>query len=118
MGQTFQRRLTALLFLSASFLVLSGWSAPAAMTTARTAHSATLLPDGNILIAGGYTTAGDPINSVEISLEQKGTFITVANLGTAAAGCWATAAARSSAETLWAGILNRRSTRKAAAQRR
>lgn len=89
MAQTLRRRPAALALLGAFFLISGSLSAEAGMATARTGHSATLLPSGNILIVGGYTNVGTPIASVEISLEQQGTFINGMSINDAsiAAGC-------------------------------
>src|SRR5262245_38461206 len=56
----------------------SGLSRPTGdMTSVRTQHTATLLPDGRVLIAGGldgYGPGGDGIDSAEIYDPSSGTF--------------------------------------------
>lgn len=42
------------------------WSATGAMTKARWGHSATLLPDGTVLVAGGYINSADPRATAEL----------------------------------------------------
>lgn len=42
------------------------WTATAPMTKARWGHTATLLPDGTVLVAGSYRSGLDPIASAEL----------------------------------------------------
>src|SRR5438132_6277989 len=48
------------------------WTAPAAMSTARYDHTATLLPNGKVLVAGGYGING-PVSSAELYDPATGT---------------------------------------------
>lgn len=52
------------------------------MSTPRQGHSATLLPDGNILVCGGANTTGMPLATCEISVEQAGEYIAATSMGT------------------------------------
>lgn len=78
--------------LGLGFLAAAGGSAPAraAAFTDRFAHTATLLPDGDILLVGGVDTAGTTLTSVQISLERQGTFLNAAPLTVARASHTAT----------------------------
>jgi Galactose oxidase, central domain len=49
------------------------------MTTARSDHSATLLPDGRVLIIGGTSAPGDGPSTAELYDPSTGTFILTAN---------------------------------------
>ena len=53
------------------------------MTTARCAHSATLLTDGTILIAGGLSSSDNPLSSAEIYTPSTASFATTGALNTA-----------------------------------
>jgi N-acetylneuraminic acid mutarotase len=44
----------------------ASWSATKPMTDVRWGHSATLLADGKVLVAGSYVHGGDPLPSVEL----------------------------------------------------
>jgi hypothetical protein len=52
------------------------------MNVARKDHTATLLPDGKVLIAGGVN-GSSPLNTAEVYDPQTGKFTTVGNLGVA-----------------------------------
>lgn len=59
--------------------VTGTFSATGNMTTGRWQHSATLLPDGNVLITGGYGAAA-PLASAELYDPSSGTFTATGNM--------------------------------------
>jgi hypothetical protein len=71
------------------------------MTTARRAHSATLLPDGKVLIAGGFTDGYTSLSSAEVYDPSTGAFTLVGNMTSARA--WHSASLLSSGQVLIAG---------------
>lgn len=52
----------------------AGWFWTEDLTTARTHHSATLLPDGRVLVVGGRASDGTPLASAEIYDPRSGTW--------------------------------------------
>jgi WD40 repeat protein len=48
------------------------WTATADMTQARAGHTATLLPDGRVLVAGGEDVGGNPLTYTELYVPGKG----------------------------------------------
>jgi len=46
--------------------VSGGWAPASSLITARSGHTATLLPDGRVLVAGGNGDGNDPLASVEL----------------------------------------------------
>jgi hypothetical protein len=67
------------------------FTAVAAMTTARCGHSATLLNDGTVLIAGGIGQSGPPLSSAEVYSPSAASFSAVGAMHTARAVHAATA---------------------------
>ena len=60
------------------------WSPTGSLTTARYYHTATLLPNGKVLVAGGYHGTSDgPLASAELYDPATGTWSATGSLGTA-----------------------------------
>jgi hypothetical protein len=72
--------------------VMSGtWSATGSLGTARSHQTATLLPNGNVLVAGGYNVGeGGALASAELYDPASGTWTATGNLGTGRYGHAAT----------------------------
>jgi hypothetical protein len=60
------------------------------MVEARSGHSATLLPDGTVLIAGGWDPEYKPLSSAEIFDPESNRFVTTGDMTEARAGQSAT----------------------------
>src|SRR5437773_1608538 len=56
------------------------WTATGNLTTARYGHTATLLPDGKVLVAGGADTSFNPIASAELYDPASETWSAVGSL--------------------------------------
>src|SRR5438105_10026924 len=57
------------------------WSSTGAMGTARTSQSATLLPDGKVLVAGGGTSSGETATA-ELYDPASGSWSSTGSMGT------------------------------------
>ena len=72
-------------------LVDPGWTTVGSMTTARYSHTATLLPSGKVLVAGGWNnSSGGFLASAELYDPVAGTWSTTGSLSTARYGHTAT----------------------------
>jgi hypothetical protein len=60
------------------------------MTARRAAHTATLMPDGKVLIAGGFTDGGSSISGAEVFDPAAGSFSATGNMAATRAGHTAT----------------------------
>ncbi|MGI8413607.1 MAG: Kelch repeat-containing protein [Solirubrobacteraceae bacterium] len=59
------------------------WSRTGSLAVARTAHAATVLPDGEVLVAGGSGSIGQPIGSAELYHPASGRWSRTGSLATA-----------------------------------
>ena len=59
------------------------WTATGSLATGRTSHTATLLPNGQELVAGGFNFASGYLTSAELYDPQSGTWTTTGSLATA-----------------------------------
>src|SRR5437660_4213822 len=66
-------------------LVYPSWANTGNLNTARSCHTATLLPNANVLVAGGFGSNGASSNSSELYDIATGTWTTTGNLITARA---------------------------------
>jgi Galactose oxidase, central domain len=66
------------------------WTATNGMNKARWGHVATLLPDGRVLVAGGFRTGGDALASAELFDPGSGTWTATGRMTRARAGHTAT----------------------------
>jgi hypothetical protein len=66
------------------------FSATGALSSARRLHSATLLPDGRVLITGGYALGGVVVSSAELYDPSTGTFTATRGTSTVTVGGIAT----------------------------
>src|SRR5665811_2209240 len=69
--------------------VTNTWSAAGSLATARIYHTATLLPSGQVLVAGGFDGSGIPLASAELYDPATNTWSYAGSLTTARA--WHTA---------------------------
>ena len=63
--------------------MVGSWSQTASLTTARTGHTATVIPDGRVLVAGGAGADGNALDSLELFNPETGTFAPAGILSTA-----------------------------------
>jgi uncharacterized delta-60 repeat protein len=66
------------------------WTATGALTTARTAHTAILLPNGSVLFAAGYGSGGGTLSTAELYNPATGTFSATGSLNASRANHTAT----------------------------
>ena len=66
------------------------WTATGSLATARYFHTATLLPNGKVLVAGGYDSDGGYLASAELYDPASGTWTATGSLATARDGHTAT----------------------------
>ena len=66
------------------------WTATGSLGTARYAHTATLLPSGKVLVAGGIRYGSSALSSAELYDPASGTWTATGSLGTARANHTAT----------------------------
>jgi Bacterial Ig-like domain (group 2)/Galactose oxidase, central domain/Kelch motif len=71
-------------------VVTSAWVSTGSMTTAREGHTATMLPNGKVLVAGGSDNAGNNFASAEVYDPVAGTWTPTGSLTTARIGHTAT----------------------------
>ena len=63
------------------YVSLLGWTTLSSMNTARAEHTATILPNGKVLLAGGSN--GNSLNSTELYDPSLNTWITLNSMNTA-----------------------------------
>jgi N-acetylneuraminic acid mutarotase len=68
----------------------NAWSSVGAMTTPRQRHTATLLGDGRVLVAGGVDSSGRAVNTAEVYEPALNAWLPVGTLATARSGHTAT----------------------------
>ena len=59
------------------------WSSTGSLGTARQEHTATLLPSGKVLVAGGVNGSSGSLSSAELYDPATGTWTSTGSLGTA-----------------------------------
>ncbi|MFA6091712.1 MAG: kelch repeat-containing protein [Elusimicrobiota bacterium] len=63
----------------------NSWALTSPMISSRNYHTAVLLPDGNVLVAGGYDAGGNFLSSAEIYISTAHLWRSIAPMGTARA---------------------------------
>src|SRR5262249_60483636 len=58
------------------------WPAPGSLNTAPTSRTAALLPDGDVLVAGGFDSSSNPSASAELYDPASGTWAVTGSLHT------------------------------------
>lgn len=81
--------------------ITNSFNAAGSMTDARLGHTATLLPDGRVLLVGGSDATGHATNSADLYDPNNGTFTPTGNLKTSRA--WHTASLLPDGRVLIAG---------------
>ncbi|WP_207215833.1 Kelch repeat-containing protein [Pseudolysobacter antarcticus] len=61
----------------------NSWTAAASLTTARDFHTATLLPSGKVLVAGGYVNVNSTVGSAELYDPASNSWTSAGSLATA-----------------------------------
>ena len=64
------------------------WTVTGSMTSVRCAHTATLLPNGQVLVAGGNDDNGNSLATAELYSPATGTWGATGSLNTARTGLW------------------------------
>jgi hypothetical protein len=82
------------------------FTATGSLETARASHTATLLSNGKVLIAGGYTLNGGATTSAELYDPAQGAFTTTGSMSTARFGHVATALGPTNGKVLITGGTN------------
>jgi N-acetylneuraminic acid mutarotase len=73
----------ALVLVEATTGTLFAFESTGSLVTARSGHTATLLPNGKVLVVGGYGSNGAPLASAELYDPAKGTWATTGSLAAA-----------------------------------
>src|SRR6059058_1314962 len=91
LGQRATTKQSAVATLSAGDAPAGGtWSVTGSLNTARNLHTATLLPNGTVLVAGGIDTDLNALDSAELYDPASGTWTFTGSLNTARIGHRAT----------------------------
>ena len=76
--------------LATAQVIGPSWNLTSSLFRARARHTATLLPNGKVLVAGGYNDAGPPLNTEELYDPATGTWRRAGNLNSIRSGHTAT----------------------------
>src|SRR5436309_378868 len=82
-GASYLLRLVVAKGLSYPVLIDPSWVPTGSLFTARTRHTATLLPNGKVLVAGGTLDGSQAFSSTELYDPATGTWTATGSLGTA-----------------------------------